>query len=306
VQLLDKALRAAALVTCLVAGFAVLMMAAFATDSGTPMAQLTAAAILIAGGALLVGVVVACFMKRPFATAIAYGVGGIGIVLGAWQGARAWLEGATYQEVAPGTANYPALNPKAGWVIQVEGELPPSVSVEYLEATYIVGLAMSDAPGPPECRSADAHGGFPLLRTERVEVSRSAGSYRAAVTVDKFQPGPCGWHLRDVHFQIAGAGRDPTPAWISPFDQRYSLRGPVGEARSSRLDLWCRSIGWSFKKGMACETLAHIRPDLAGRVPPEERGESSEIWAYPSGGPLQVNFHDLDRLAAAAAGVPAG
>ena len=61
-----------------------------------------------------------------------------------------------------------------------------------------------------------------------------------------------------------------------------------------------------MSKGMVCETLAHIRPDLAGRVPAEERGENSEVWAYPSGGPVQVNFHDLDRLAAAGDGMPAG
>jgi hypothetical protein len=306
VQLLDKALRAAALVTCVAAGFAVVLMGGFAADSGTRTADLIGMAIILGVGALLLGVVLACFMKGRFATAIAYSVGCIGIGLGVLQGARVWLWGSAFQEVAPGTANYPVLNPNAVWTVQVMGELAPAVSLEYLEATYIVGFAMSDEP--PECHSAASHGGLPLLHTERIDVSLSGGSYRAVVAVDKFQPGTCGWHLRDVHFQIAGAGRDATPAWINAFDQRYSLRGPFGgpESASSRVDLWCRSIGWSFKKGAVCETLAHIRPDLSGRVPAEERGESSEVWAYPSGGPVQVNFHDLDQLAAAGAGMPAG
>ena len=245
---------------------------------------------------MLVGVIFACFIKRPFATAIAYAVGCSGIVLAIWQGARDWLESPAHQEVAIGTANYPILNPNAAWRTPVEGELASSVPLEYLEATYGVGFATSEVPGPPECRTDDSHGGFPLLHTERIDVSRVAGGYRAVVAVDKFQPGHCGWHFRDVHFQIAGAGPGATPAWITAFDQRYALRGPLNESRSTRMDLWCRSTGWLINKKMVCETLANIQPDLAGRVPAEERGDTTELWVYPTGAPVSVNFHDLDEF----------
>jgi hypothetical protein len=161
VQLLDKALRAAALVTCVAAGFAVVLMGGFAADSGTRTADLTGMAIILGVGSLLLGVVLACFMKGRFATAVAYGVGCIGIGLGVLQGARVWLWGSAFQEVAPGTANYPVLNPHPAWTVQVAGELAPAVSLEYLEATYIVGFAMSDEP--PECHSAASHGGLPYF-----------------------------------------------------------------------------------------------------------------------------------------------
>lgn len=301
---LDKILRAAALVTCVIAGFAVAIMGGFASDSGTPTADLIGMAILLGGGGLLVAVFFACFMKGRFPTAVAYTVGCIGIVLGVLEGARNWQWRAADQQIAPGAANYPVLNPKAGWTVQVTGELPPTVPLEYLEATYSVGFAMSDEP--PECRSAESHGGFPLLHTERIDVSRSGGAYRAAVAVDKFQPGSCGWHLREVLFHVAGADPGAMPASINAFDQRYSLRGPLGDAATNRVDLWCRPIGWRINGGMACQTLENIRPDLAGRIPAQERGGTIAIWAYPTSGPVQVNFHDLEALDKGSGGPPAG
>jgi hypothetical protein len=310
---IDLVLRGAAIATAVVAAPAVWMLGIvglIARDLGVA----ALAGLVLVGGTGLLGLLIIASVRlngvaapgqqptrgnSPLIRAVVYFAGLAGPLVAAGVLWDRSLEAARYQEVAARSVNFPALSPKPSWVIRIAGDLPPAVPLTSLEAYYTVGTSRILASDLPQgCMSSQRHGGFPLHHTERIPISRSGGRYQASVIVDKFLPGPCGWHLRDVGFRLQGT--DVLYA-VTPYDQRYSMRGPLaGSASPARMDIWCATAGKPFFRHYACDTVATLPPDLAALHSAGQDGATVELWAYPKSGSLEVDFHDIDAPAAAA------
>lgn len=307
----DKILRLCAIGTALIAAPFVLMMGAFATDSGTPLALLIGLAFSGVGVLLLLWIILLSFRFRKaspppgggqswYLTALVYTFGAGGIAGAAMQYLYSFRTSARFQEVTTTHMNYPTPNPQANWVLRIEGTLPAGAPVDHVEAGYATDVIHLDPTASGRCRTDRSHGEFPLLHTETIDLARSGARYEVSVVVDKFQPGLCGWHLREISFATRRGGSEAIPAWIYPYDPRYSIDSPPAEAPGQlKMDLWCQRHAWYHPGQPLCSAPANS-PELAQLVPADERNETYKIVASRGTGPVEVDFHDLDAMRAMA------
>jgi hypothetical protein len=190
----------------------------------------------------------------------------------------------------------------------ISGALPEDLPVQ-LAAEYAASHPKTGEGDYAECYRQ----GLPprnLHLTEPLQLVRRASRYEAWVTVDKYQPGHCGWGLVYVGYQVLNT---------MEYQQRANVTGSrAGEGIISTIDtsppgqmpwqgqinVWCL-----YNRDRAardkdfpeeCGRFSEVVGDDVPGVPASERNAERATWLSPETRSVTVNFHDLDAERTAA------
>ena len=212
----------------------------------------------------------------------------------------------------PGDALFPGENPHPTHRLEIAGTLPTSVPLADFEAIYATDLATKENISGP-CQRHAEHFSYPdpLEVIQTVAIVRNGDRYRASVSVDRYQPGRCNWHLRELRDRL----------FVSGFGYRSAHHGNGGqiqvmdanhraieiargaEVYEGQLDIWCgkmlnRNIAPHYPVG--CGTLDDFRPRVPtaafASVPELERQSHALVIVSPDTTSVEENFHDVDVL----------
>lgn len=198
----------------------------------------------------------------------------------------------------PSDANYPKLNPHPKRVVTISGTMPATLPVQLI-AVYFTNVSTSEFASHKGCyRTYFIAPWRPLFVAEPLSLANANESYETRVTVDKYDPGFCHWHLSSVMYVLGDQGLrvgnnifetgiydsavafgEPSPSW--PF------HGP--------LNIWCKkNQDWEF-----CSTwLGVSRNRPTNDVSEDERGDHFQTLVTPDMSSIVLNFRDFDALPA--------
>jgi hypothetical protein len=134
---------------------------------------------------------------------------------------------------------------------------------------------------------------FPYSATIPIVLQPDGDGYRGTFTVDRFQPGRCGWHFGGVKYFVKG--EDDHGSTLAIYDDR-----PV-QVADFHLDVWCvkSSKVPSSSPTEACSNLGLLRgffsPDFVLSIPAGERGDAPATIGDQAKS-LSVRFHDIDAM----------
>jgi hypothetical protein len=199
--------------------------------------------------------------------------------------------------------NYPQRNPNPARVVSITGTIPPDLQIKFL-AHY----GASRIEGHESCYRNIALGPtFPLHLVEPLDDVRTASAFKISVSVDKYQPGKCGWTLDFVGYQLLD--KDPAVDRDEGFEtggeaivyfSRPDNLPPAGNSPNSwhgRVDLWCYKgpVGHGLKIPETCGVLGGF-PNFRTNAPEDQRGSNASTWIFPDSHSAEVNFRNLDAV----------
>jgi hypothetical protein len=300
-----------------------------ANDSGTPAGERTSRIILNCGGALIAWVLLCSFtpsmVTRWLPTwpglgfllvrlpSYAFGLGGIAYVLlmGFWRYRLPSM--VTAPEVKLGETAYPVTNPNPTQILELAGSLPETVPVRDVQVTYATDLTAGEQSAGP-CQRLNKLGpkefwqAVPILKTEVIPLTRARETYRASVTVDRYLPGGCNWHLRYIEYRlfVPKYGYRSTNTTVEVLDEKHRAAEAAKGSKlyQGRLDRWC---GEALNKAVTpyypvfCSTWGdvwqRIPLDQRNLVPAEATGSEQVVEALSGVNSVEVNFRDADAPA---------
>jgi hypothetical protein len=201
--------------------------------------------------------------------------------------------------------NYPTRNPNPSRVVSIAGSIPSNLQIKFL-AYY----AASRIQGYESCyRSMPLGPTFPLHVVEPLDAVRTTSTYEISVTVDKYQPGECGWTLDFVGYQLLDVDRDVVEEGFEKggdvivYFSRSSNVPSAGNSTNSwrgRVDLWCYKgpMGHGTQAPEFCSTLGGFPPEFQAITPDDKKGPDASTWILSEARSAEVNFHDLNALVA--------
>jgi hypothetical protein len=223
------------------------------------------------------------------------------------------LNGPRSVQVRTGDPQYPESNPNPTHVLTVTGTLPVSLPVRDLVAIYSADPAL-DKDSSATCRRFDEFAPlgnqvWPLVFVQHVPMLRTGEGYRASIAIDRFKPGVCGWHLKEVNYflDIEGykyydyfSGRNPFPhievsAASQTQDQSPQYRGPM--------DVWCWAVSDHNVRPfypLRCTDISgalHFARHGEITIPAAERESGGITHIFPDSSSIEFSFHDLDAVA---------
>lgn len=212
-----------------------------------------------------------------------------------------------HRDVLPFQPNFPRLNPHPMRSLLITGTMPSSLPIRFV-AYYAATLPRLGQKGYRSCyRSVPLGPSPPLHVTEPLQIVRHGVYYEASVTVDKYEPGYCGWRLASVTYEVLNSleyGLRGTEAgWIgSPVVAFLHADDNVDEHGGykfwmGRLDVWCirERLPEKPQFPQICGVLRGLGPRYdALPVPAAERGDNMETYATRDTRTVEINFHDLN------------
>ena len=139
---------------------------------------------------------------------------------------------------------------------------------------------------------------------------RTGESYRSAVAIDRFIPGSCGWHLKEVTYLLDVKGyREKDFAYWSAVVPRVELlpQPQVGgepsngsAVRTGRADVWCwKETNHDYNPfvPVRCGDITNALKwsgQHAIALPVADRHSAGVAYARPESSSVEFNFHDLD------------
>lgn len=234
-----------------------------------------------------------------------------------WKGSNLLFEhhlnGPRSVQVQRGDPQYPESNPNATRVLTVTGTLPVSLPVKDLIAVYSAN-AGSEKDSSAACTRFDEFAPlgnqvWPLVVVQHVPMVRTGDSYSASIVIDRFKPGLCRWHLKEVNYflDIKGyryaeyfSGRNFFPhiavlASSQSPDQSVQYRGPM--------DVLCWTVSDRNVRPfypLRCTDIngaLHFARHVEVSIPAAERESGGITHVSPESSSVEFNFHDLDAVA---------
>ena len=224
------------------------------------------------------------------------------------------------EELQPGDALFPAENPHPVHQLDITGELPVSIPMGDFQAIYTTDANTQEKASGPCQRYIDFGPNdpypltLPLRVLQSVPIVRTGDRYRAAVVVDWPMPGRCNWHLKEIQYRLFVKGygyelahHNNGVGQIQVMDTQH--RAPLAARGVSfyegPLDIWCGKL---FNRNIApyypalCDSLETFRlrvsVDALAAVPAAQKTWHAPVYVSPERTSVQVNFHDVDALAA--------
>jgi hypothetical protein len=218
--------------------------------------------------------------------------------------------------VKPGDSEQPMPNPHPTHSFEAAGTLPAAIPVEDFLAVYATDFSPTAKVSGP-CQRLDDLGPkefwrtLPLLKEESVPLARADGRYRATFVVDRYLPGQCNWHLKEVRYRLHASGYGYVDSnfgvgKIKVFDELHPPSDlPKWETiYRGRVDVWClegrnKNVTPYYPEICGDWSTYNFRasPSLRANTPPEATESHAVVMALPDTASIELNFHDLDVLA---------
>lgn len=245
-------------------------------------------------------------MKLPV-----YAVACVGIYYGVYQ----WRVrfGTPSVMVSQGDRQFPVSNPIPTKILEISGTLPMTVPVKDLIAIY---TAESSQNSLEACTRREDFApkndprGYPLVHLEHIPMVRTGETYRSSVAIDRFNPGPCGWHLKEVTYllDVKGYRERDFAYWFAVVPRVELLTQPqAGGERSNsavhgrRADVWCWKVTnheYNPFVPVRCNAITDALKWPGQRVTATlsvaDRHSTGVAYGGPESSSVEFNFHDLD------------
>jgi hypothetical protein len=326
----DRTLRACAALAAIVVVPLVFMVGIMANDSGTSTGAIGSLIILGVGGSLVCWILFCSF--RP---AVAAGwlwssevLRVLLVQLPTYAAGAAAIFGCLYflhdhyhnkslaqsrAALLPTDASYPKVNPTPVHRLELAGTLPVTLPIRDFEATYASNNSTSELVAGPCQRLIDVGPKsqwytLPLRVKESVPITRNDDQhYLATLMADRFLPGPCGWHLQELHFRSESPGDTARANSIDGGDGQIQVRddeqltAEIAAGKSiyrGRMDLWCFRSAETRQANAAklCadfQSMARSIPwSQRHSIPKEQANSNSVVYVTPDSQTLEFNFHD--------------
>ena len=207
---------------------------------------------------------------------------------------------------ASSASEHPVLNPHATHFLTLTGILPNTLHIEFLLNYTTAARATSAAVGDEDpCGSMFGHEVFrPFDVIEPLRIARHANHFGATITLDRYLPGRCGWHLELIGFTVADGVGALAESWFARVYDAKRDTPYLGDLYEGRLDEWCRKNPYPVdpRRPEQCASFPSLQrvsplpPELIGRVPVAQRKETPLFWIFPRTENIQIDFHDLDEM----------
>jgi hypothetical protein len=329
--LADRTLRVVAVFAAIGIMFVVVIVGIMANDAGNAAGE-KMGKLIIGGGSLLALWVLICSIWPRLVTvwlpdwpvlrfflvklpSYAFGLAGM-----AWCAFYGYSQYRVATRADPnvkaGDNEHPAPNPRPVHSLDVAGTLPDAIPVSDFLAVYATDFSPDEKVSGP-CQRLDDLGPkqlwrtLPLLKEESVPLVRADGRYRATFVVDRYLPGRCNWHLKEIRYRLHAPGYGYVDSTfgvgkIRVFDERHPPANlPKWETiYRGRSDVWClegRNKNVTPYYPEICGDWAtynfRASPSLRASTPPEAAESHAVVMALPDTTSIELNFHDLDVLA---------
>jgi len=326
----DRTLRALAALAAIVAVPLVFLLGIMANDAGTRTGAIGSLIILGVGGSL-VGWILFCSFRPAVAARCLWSsdvlrvllvqfptyAAGVAAIVGCLHFLHDHYHNKSLAQssaaLRPNDASYPVANRTPIHRLELTGTLPIVVPIRDFEATYASNTTSESAAGPCQRLIDVGHKSqwytLPLRVKESVPITHDDDQhYHAALMADRFLPGPCGWHLQELHFRSeasSAARANGLEAGDGPIQVRdeQQLTAEITAGKSiyrGRMDFWCfRSPGirqpHSPELCGDLETMGRYIPWSQRQSIPKERAQSNSIvYVTPDSQTIEFNFHDAE------------
>lgn len=198
--------------------------------------------------------------------------------------------GGNSAELQPGNARYPITVANPTTIIPLIVSGPDAVDMRFI-AVYA-----SDAKRCQHQLGLGVYGPFTLEFP--IGMTRTDEGYRGTVTVDKFQPGNCGWQFAGVSYGLTG---ETVLNPLTTLDEDDVWHGPAESPR----DFWCYRVSHDQHQVHACEELASIRwsngiravsSQFLSGFTSQQLTEEHRLRITAQTKELRVNLHDLNAI----------
>jgi hypothetical protein len=217
--------------------------------------------------------------------------------------------------VGKGDPQFPVSNPSPTKILEIRGILPLTVPVKDLIAIYTADANSSQNSSEACTRRQDFAPNndprrYPLVHIEHVPMVRTGESYRSAVAIDRFIPGSCGWHLKEVTYllDVKGYSESNFAYWSAVVPRVELLMQPQAEGersnrsavRSGRADVWCWKVTnheYNPFVPVRCNDVTDALKWPGQHVTAlsvADRHSAGVAYALPESSSVEFNFHDLD------------
>ena len=212
------------------------------------------------------------------------------------------------QVVSRGAAEYPLPNEHPTRIISVSGSLPDNLPVKDLVAVY---AARARQPDESRCVRRDNRGPSrmmrPLVVVQHVPIDRQGGRYDASVVADRYIPGYCGWHLKEIRYflEVEGhrfpdftyGGAPPHVEVVDP-DSQSPAEASNRSLYSGPMDVWCWKTEGNVNPSYPV-SCTHTGNGVPGRrmvplsTPDPERDARGIVYVLPQTTAVTFNFHNV-------------
>jgi len=151
-------------------------------------------------------------------------------------------------EVAPGSSKYPEPNPRPHGVVMIRGTIAPTLTIAM--STIYRSMVAKDCWTSAWFSAGEFEGApQPLKLAVPMSVTRDGKSFSAALEVNRFLPGQCGWHFEAVEVSVSNGPLSTGPeSIIQPYDP-ISGESKMTNSSQDPVILRCRvqdkTIGYS-------------------------------------------------------------
>jgi hypothetical protein len=202
--------------------------------------------------------------------------------------------------------DYPVLNPHATHRLTLTGILPNTLSIRFLLYYTTSARPTADTAGDEKpCGSMVGLDVFrPFQMTEPLRIVQRANHFRATVTVDRYLPGRCGWHLEVIGFTVPnGVGASAESGFARVYDAKRDMPY-LGDLYEGRIDEWCKKNPYPAdpRRPERCASFASLQrispvsPEVIARIPAAQQKKTPLFWIFPRTENIEIDFHDLDAM----------
>jgi hypothetical protein len=228
-----------------------------------------------------------------------------------------------HENIKPGEGEYPVLSPHAVRALTLTGTLPATLNVRLRLSYTTSATAIGNSPVSVEqCGYRAAQGVFrPFDITEPLDIVRDGNHFHAAIFVDKYLQGRCGWHLELIGFAVLNGVGPLAEGWFARAYDAHRDLTYLGNLYEGRIDEWCKRNPYppDPRRPEQCSSFPGIQrisavpPEISRHIPADQQRENSTVWIFPDTKIIEIYFHDLDAMngsseadPVAAYAVPAG
>jgi WD40 repeat protein len=213
-----------------------------------------------------------------------------------------WINTIRADNVRPDESDYPALNPHPTRVLELSGQLPQTLQIGF-KVSYEADPDAGTVQAGNYCGFKLNSEAFPLYSIEEpLVIRRDAKGFHASVSIDKYLPARCRWHLHSIDYEVLnGAGPQSAGVVGLTYQKRYG-GGDPHLVPNGRVIVWCKKNPYPPEPARPercgnlslLEDISIISPETLASFPLEDRKNRNSTWLFPDTDKIEVNFYDLD------------
>jgi hypothetical protein len=209
------------------------------------------------------------------------------------------------QNVGLGDADYPVRNPSPAKMLQLTGSLPASLKIELYASFAAWPNAVRRDSVDVNCEyQSTSLATHEYSVVEPLAISRRGDLYQVSISMDKYLPGRCGWHLRSLEYGLLNGIGGRSAARIATVYYTEQPLPDSAELYRGDVNVWCKRNPYppDPSRPMNCGTLSalenafFVNPALMKSIPSDQRGKQTQMWIFPETNTVVVNFRDLDAV----------